>query len=201
LAKWKSCSWLGVNIGHSLFHSGNVPVIYNPVTTHISPQYHVVFDDQFTAVGEAAVSVPEDFFSKLFSSALWEYQSTVAPVSEDLYTFDSYWLPPVPSPSFKRLRSNLEMPLPTAADGSPLPIDPLPSSSTTPTSTSLDPVPRILALTHSDMRSNMDMNMNNSPMNNDVNMNTPDASGLTSKPRKLNLVKAYTTSLAIKQWH
>ena len=179
MAKWKSCSWLGVNIGHSLFHSGNVPVIYNPVTTHISPQYHVVFDDQFTAVGEAAVSVPEDFFSKLFSSALWEYQSTVAPVSEDLYTFDSYWLPPVPSPSSKRLRSNLEMLPPTAADGSPLPVDPLPSSSTTPTSASLDPVPTIPVLTHSDMRSNMNMNMNNSPMNNGVNMNAPDASGLT----------------------
>jgi len=131
LAKWKSRSWLGVYIGHSLVHAGNVPVIYNTVKTHISPQYHVVFDDQFTSVGKSAVSFPEDFFSKLFSSALWEYQSTVAPVSEDLYTFDSYWLPP----------------------------------------------------------------------DNDVNMNTPDASGLTSKPRKLNLVKAYTTSLAIKQWH
>jgi hypothetical protein len=200
LAKWKSRSWLGVYIGHSLVHAGNVPVIYNPVTTHISPQYHVVFDNQFTSVGKSAVSVPEDFFSKLFSSALWEYQSTVAPVSEDLYTFDSYWLPPVPSPSSKRLQPNLEMPAPTVADGSPVPVDPLLLSSTTPTSASLDPVPMIPALTHSDMRSNMDMNMNNSSMNNDVNMNAPDASGLPSKPRKLNLVKAYTTSLAMKQW-
>jgi hypothetical protein len=30
LAKWKACSWLVVYIGHSLVHSGNFPVIYNP---------------------------------------------------------------------------------------------------------------------------------------------------------------------------
>jgi hypothetical protein len=37
LSKWKARSWIGIYVGHSLVHSGNVPVIYNPRTTHISP--------------------------------------------------------------------------------------------------------------------------------------------------------------------
>jgi hypothetical protein len=104
LAKWKARSWLGVYIGHSLVHAGNVPVVYNPTTTHISPQYHVVFDDQFTSVGKSAISIPDDFFSKLFTSASWEYQFEHVPVSGDLYTFDTYWQPPPQLPQ-KRSRS------------------------------------------------------------------------------------------------
>jgi hypothetical protein len=48
LSKWKACSWLGVHVGHFLEHSDNVPVIYNPQMMHIPPQYHVMFDDQFS---------------------------------------------------------------------------------------------------------------------------------------------------------
>jgi hypothetical protein len=32
LRKWKARSWLGVYVGVSLIHAGNVPVIYNPIT-------------------------------------------------------------------------------------------------------------------------------------------------------------------------
>jgi len=42
--KWKARSWMGVHIGHSLQQSGNVPVVYNPQTTSISPQFHAVFE-------------------------------------------------------------------------------------------------------------------------------------------------------------
>jgi hypothetical protein len=37
-------------LGHSPFHAGSVALVYNPSTGHVSPQYHVVFDDDFTAV-------------------------------------------------------------------------------------------------------------------------------------------------------
>jgi hypothetical protein len=50
LPKWKARIWLGIYVGHSLQHSGQVLVIYNPTTTHVSPQFHVVFDDQFTTI-------------------------------------------------------------------------------------------------------------------------------------------------------
>lgn len=41
LPKWKARSWLGVYVGPSLVHAWNVPIIYNPLTMHISPQFHV----------------------------------------------------------------------------------------------------------------------------------------------------------------
>ena len=69
LPKWKARSWLGVYIGPSLVHAGSVPVIYNPITTHISPQFHVVFDDQFLSVGQSTVSLPTSFYEKLFATA------------------------------------------------------------------------------------------------------------------------------------
>jgi hypothetical protein len=94
LPKWKSRSWLGVYIGPSLVHAGNVPVVYNPITTHISPQFHVVFDDQFSSVGWASISLPASFYEKLFATASWEYQTIVPSDPKDLYTFESFWSPP-----------------------------------------------------------------------------------------------------------
>jgi len=35
--KWKARSWLGIYVGQSLVHVGNVLIVYNPITTHISP--------------------------------------------------------------------------------------------------------------------------------------------------------------------
>ena len=37
-------------MGHSPFHAGSVALVFNPTTGHVSPQYHVVFDDEFTTV-------------------------------------------------------------------------------------------------------------------------------------------------------
>jgi Reverse transcriptase (RNA-dependent DNA polymerase) len=49
-SKWLSRSCLGIYIGHSSFHSGNVVLVYNPITGHTSPQFHVVFDPDFTSL-------------------------------------------------------------------------------------------------------------------------------------------------------
>jgi len=45
LPKWRSRCWNGVYVGQSLQHAGNVPLVYNPSTSHVSPQYHITFDD------------------------------------------------------------------------------------------------------------------------------------------------------------
>ena len=37
-------------MGHSPFHTGNVALVCNSTTGRVSPQYHVVFDDDFTTV-------------------------------------------------------------------------------------------------------------------------------------------------------
>ena len=50
-AKWEPRSCIGVYLGHSPFHAGSVALVFNPLTGRVSsPQFHVVFDDDFTTV-------------------------------------------------------------------------------------------------------------------------------------------------------
>ena len=46
LSKWEPRSRLGIYLGHSPCHAGSVALVLNPTTLHISPQFHVVFDDE-----------------------------------------------------------------------------------------------------------------------------------------------------------
>ena len=48
--KWDPRACVGIYLGRSPFHANNVALVLNPRTGHISPQYHVVFDDDFTTV-------------------------------------------------------------------------------------------------------------------------------------------------------
>ena len=41
---------MGIYLGHSPVHAGLVDLVLNPRTGHVSPQYHVVFDEHFTTV-------------------------------------------------------------------------------------------------------------------------------------------------------
>ena len=41
---------MGIYVGHSPAHSGSVELVLNPKTGLVSPQYHVVYDDQFSTV-------------------------------------------------------------------------------------------------------------------------------------------------------
>eukprot|EP00804_Cyclotella_cryptica_P006881 CCRYP_020804-RA/>CCRYP_020804-RA protein AED:0.48 eAED:0.37 QI:0/-1/0/1/-1/1/1/0/621 len=50
IPKWDSRARQGIFVGFSTRHSSLVPLILNPRTQHISPQYHVIFDDAFTTV-------------------------------------------------------------------------------------------------------------------------------------------------------
>ena len=48
--KWEPRSRVGIYLGHSPFHAGSVSLVLNPTTGHVSPQYHVTFDDSFVTV-------------------------------------------------------------------------------------------------------------------------------------------------------
>jgi len=48
--RWEPRSRLGVYLGHSPHHAGSVALILNLTTGHVSPQYHVIFDDDFTTI-------------------------------------------------------------------------------------------------------------------------------------------------------
>ena len=48
IPKWEPRSRLGVYLGHSPCHAGSVALILNPKTLHVSPQFHVAYDDSFS---------------------------------------------------------------------------------------------------------------------------------------------------------
>ena len=48
--KWEPRARIGVYLGHSPFHAGSVALVLNPTTGLVSPQFHVVFDDNFSTV-------------------------------------------------------------------------------------------------------------------------------------------------------
>jgi hypothetical protein len=48
--KWEPHSQLGIYLRRSPSHAGSVALVLNPRTGHVSPQYHVVFDNLFTMV-------------------------------------------------------------------------------------------------------------------------------------------------------
>ena len=46
--KWEPRSRLGIYVGHSPAHAVILALFLNPKTGLVSPQYHVVYDDQFS---------------------------------------------------------------------------------------------------------------------------------------------------------
>jgi hypothetical protein len=50
IPKWEPRSRMGIYVGRSPSHASNVGLILNPRTGHVSPQFHVIYDDDFTTV-------------------------------------------------------------------------------------------------------------------------------------------------------
>jgi len=48
LPKWEPRSRMAVYLGHSPDHASNIPLVLSTRTGLVSPQFHVVYDDQFT---------------------------------------------------------------------------------------------------------------------------------------------------------
>ena len=46
--RWDPRTRVGIYLGRSTSHASDVAWILNPITDHISPQYHVIFDDNFS---------------------------------------------------------------------------------------------------------------------------------------------------------
>ena len=47
IPKWAPRACLGLFLGFSDLHSSQVPLLLNIESGHISPQFHVIFDDKF----------------------------------------------------------------------------------------------------------------------------------------------------------
>ena len=72
-------------MGYSTVHSSDVPLVLNLHTGHISPQYHVVFDDSFSTVPSLAPDDdPPTFWSAIgFSTDLHRDVVSRIPLDED----------------------------------------------------------------------------------------------------------------------
>jgi len=68
-SKWKTRAWTGVYIGNSTCHSSAIPLIYNPISTHISPQFHVVYDEYFHTVDCQSPSNRDAYLERLFQTS------------------------------------------------------------------------------------------------------------------------------------
>jgi hypothetical protein len=66
--KWKSRAWQGVFIGPSTCHSSAIPLLYNHTTTHISPQFHAVYDEYFQTVKNTHSMPMEEYLTKLYNT-------------------------------------------------------------------------------------------------------------------------------------
>jgi hypothetical protein len=87
ISKWKACLWTGIYVGSSNCHSSNIPLIYNPPSTHLSSQLHVIFDESFhTATGDINTT-HSSYFERLHnSSANWIHNEKF---TNQAYTFSS----------------------------------------------------------------------------------------------------------------
>jgi hypothetical protein len=46
-------------MGLSSLHASTVPIVLNPSTGYITPQFHVVFDDWFSTIASTVESLPD----------------------------------------------------------------------------------------------------------------------------------------------
>ena len=53
IPKWNFRSRKAVNLGLSPKHASSVPLVLNLTTGHVSPQFHVIFDDSFSTVSSS----------------------------------------------------------------------------------------------------------------------------------------------------
>jgi hypothetical protein len=102
IPRWEPRSRVGVYLGHSPHHANNVALILNLSTGHVSPQYHVVYDDTFSTVASIRVdSIPSNW-------------STLCSESCELITDENFalspeWDVPASSPaSVQWLESHLD---------------------------------------------------------------------------------------------
>ncbi|KAL7468050.1 hypothetical protein ACHAXS_009995, partial [Conticribra weissflogii] len=48
IPKWEPWAQLGIYVGRLAHHAGNVALVLNPKTGSVSPQFHVIFEDNFS---------------------------------------------------------------------------------------------------------------------------------------------------------
>ena len=90
--KWEPRSHTGIYLGHSPCHAGSVSLVLNLKSGLVSPQFHVVYDDEFTTVPYLTSSEPPPNWVHLCRHAI-EHST------EDQANLSHEWLHPNEPPS------------------------------------------------------------------------------------------------------
>ena len=91
IPKWDPRSRQGLHLGWSPLHASTVPLILNLETGHVSPQFHVLFDDWFTTVSTDDKGV-EDIEGETWSKLLAEDRFLAHFDDDDPIELDDEWL-------------------------------------------------------------------------------------------------------------
>jgi hypothetical protein len=70
IPKWEPRAWLDIYVGRSPSHASNVSLILNPRTRHVLPQFHVVYDADFTTVSYLQTATVPPHWAELVSSLI-----------------------------------------------------------------------------------------------------------------------------------
>ena len=95
LPRWEPRARQGIFMGFSMVHSSDVPLILNPRTGNITPQFHVVFDDEFSTVKSCSSSDdPPEFWRMLeLDEGFRDARSSQIPLDDDIDAqLDASWL-------------------------------------------------------------------------------------------------------------
>ena len=108
--KWDPRARLGVYLGYSPFHSRKVALVLNPYTGHVSPQYHVTFDDDFTTLPFVRQGTEPPHWTTLFDQSTYKATDTPFEATE-------HWT----SPNFQPTHVNQHCPRVPIAEPSLVP--------------------------------------------------------------------------------
>ena len=76
IPKWRPRSQRMMFVGFSPDHASSVPMVFNPETGTITPQFHVVFDDWFDTIATQVENLPDynsPEWTNLFGDSVYQY--------------------------------------------------------------------------------------------------------------------------------
>ena len=101
LNKWNERSRKSIYLGNSRSHASTVALVLDIKTKHISPQYHMIFDEGFTNIYETKNIMPKEWQS-LFENETWksahdeDVTNKLNDKNEESYTFTQDWNSQIP---------------------------------------------------------------------------------------------------------
>jgi len=84
---WTSCCWQGVFVGLSSLHASNVALVYNPLTQHMTPQFHLTSDESFSTTTSSVSTDLDSRLDSLFTN------TSDGPYTTNMTAGDTYLFP------------------------------------------------------------------------------------------------------------